>query len=198
MVSCYGYEIWRHKYSQANFGWKYMCFKIGSTINVNLVAKVMQNAYLCVIIHVKHKKIPFLAVLTWFLILGKIQDGCQDGDHCWWRHIPPAAQPPMNIPHLVKKIRGFPLKVKLFQNIATYPKLRGGAPSTPPPPHPLYHGGGMNLRVRPRVNYCGNKRRKMPSYDLQEDGTSRPRSFVSIIVLTFFFSCVHLFYFLLS
>ena len=41
-----------------------MCFKIGSTINVNLVAKVMQNAYLCVIIHVKHKKIPFLAVLT--------------------------------------------------------------------------------------------------------------------------------------
>ena len=41
----------------------------------------------------------------------------------------------------------------------------------------------MTLRVRPRVNYCGNKRRKMPFYNLQEDGTSRPRSFVSIIAL---------------
>ena len=36
----------------------------------------MQSAYLCVIFHVKHKKLPFLAIfLTWFLTLGKIQDG---------------------------------------------------------------------------------------------------------------------------
>ena len=34
----------------------------------------MQSAYLCVIFHVKHKKLPPLAVLTWFLNLGKIQD----------------------------------------------------------------------------------------------------------------------------
>ena len=47
-------------------------------------------------------------------------------------------------------MKGFPLKVKSFRNTATYQKLRGGAPSTPPPP-PLYHGRGMNLRVRPRV-----------------------------------------------
>ena len=39
----------------------------------------MQNAYLCVIFYVKHKKLLFLAVLTWFLIFGKIQDGGQDG-----------------------------------------------------------------------------------------------------------------------
>ena len=45
-------------------------------------------SYLCVIIHVK--QLPFLAVLTRFLILGKIQDGGQDGDH-WSRHSPPAA-----------------------------------------------------------------------------------------------------------
>ena len=51
---------------------------------------------------------------------------------------------------LVKKIKGFPLKVKSFQNTATYQKLWGGVLSTPTP-H-LYHGGGMNLRVRPRVN----------------------------------------------
>ena len=56
-----------------------MFFHLLSTIKVNLVAKIMQNAYLCVIFHVKHKKLPFLEVLTLFLILGKIQDG----DHCW-------------------------------------------------------------------------------------------------------------------
>ena len=54
---------------------------------------------------------------------------------------------PYHIPHLVKKIKGFLLKVKWFQNTATYQKLKRG--SIPPP---LYHGGGMNLRVRPRVN----------------------------------------------
>ena len=57
---------------------------------------------------------------------------------------------PKNILHLVKKIKGFPLKVKSFQNTATYQKLLGEVPSTPPPPPPLYHTRGMNLRVRPR------------------------------------------------
>ena len=42
------------------------------------------------------------------------------------------------------------LKVKSFRNTATYQKLWGGVLS-PPPPTPLYHDGGMNLRVRPRV-----------------------------------------------
>ena len=36
---------------------------------------MMQSAYLCGILHVKYKKLPFLGILTWFLILGKIQDG---------------------------------------------------------------------------------------------------------------------------
>ena len=38
-------------------------------------------------------------------------------------------------------------KVKSFRNTATYQKVWGG--SIHPP---LYHGGGMNLHVRPRVN----------------------------------------------
>ena len=46
----------------------------------------------------------------------------------------PQCHYPYNIPHLVKKIKGFPLKVKSFQNTATYRKLREGVPSTPPPP----------------------------------------------------------------
>ena len=57
---------------QVNLGGKYMFFQLLSTIQVNLVAKIMQRAYLCVIFHVKHKKNKqktnkkktFLAVLT--------------------------------------------------------------------------------------------------------------------------------------
>ena len=80
---------------QAIFEWKCMFFQLFSTIKVKLVNEMMQRAYLCVILHLKHKKLPFIAILTWFLILGKIQDGGQGGDHCWWRHRPPAASPPI-------------------------------------------------------------------------------------------------------
>ena len=53
---------------QAICEWKYMCFQLFSTIKVNHVAKIMQSAYFWVIFHLKHKKSPFFAVLTWFLI----------------------------------------------------------------------------------------------------------------------------------
>ena len=86
---------WQVAGGQANFGWKYLFFQLLSTIKVNLVAKILRSTYLCVIFHVNHKTLPFLAVLSWFLILGKIQGGGQDGDHCWWRHRPPAAPPPI-------------------------------------------------------------------------------------------------------
>ena len=52
-----------------------MLFQLLSTIKVKLVDEMMQSAFLCIILHVKHKKLPFIAVL----ILGKIQDG----GHCW-------------------------------------------------------------------------------------------------------------------
>ena len=60
---------------------------------------------------------------------------------------------PLNIPHLVKKIKGFPLKVKSFRNTAIYQKLRGGVPSPP-----LVPRWGMNLRVRPRVKKTDNRK----------------------------------------
>ena len=57
----------RFKYgSRAIFEWKYMFFQLFSTIKVNVVAKIMQSAYLCVIFHVKHSKSPFLTVFTRF------------------------------------------------------------------------------------------------------------------------------------
>ena len=44
-----------------------MFFKLFSTMKVNLEAKIMQqSAYLCVIFHVKHKKLPFLMDLPDF------------------------------------------------------------------------------------------------------------------------------------
>jgi len=49
---------------------------------------------------------------------------------------------PWNIPHLVEMIKGFPLKAKLFQNIATYQKPKGGGGSIN---LPLYHGGGYEF-----------------------------------------------------
>ena len=73
----------------SQFGVKLYFFQLLSTIKVNLVAKIMQSAYLCVIFHVKHRTLPFLEVLTWFPILSD-----QDGDRCWWRHRPPAAPQP--------------------------------------------------------------------------------------------------------
>ena len=39
-------------------------FSIFLTIKVKLVDEMKQSAYLCVILHVKHKKLPFIAILT--------------------------------------------------------------------------------------------------------------------------------------
>ena len=35
---------------------------------------MVQSAYLRVILHVKHKKLPFILISTWFLIFGKSTD----------------------------------------------------------------------------------------------------------------------------
>ena len=61
---------------------------------------------------------------------------------------------PQNIPHLVEKNKGFPLKVKSFRNIATDQKLSRRSINPP-----LCHGRSMTLLVRPRVKislllYC--------------------------------------------
>ena len=68
---------------QAIFERNCMFFQLLSTIKVNLVDKMKQSTYLCVILHVKHKNLPIFTLFTCFLVLGKIQDGGQDGDHVW-------------------------------------------------------------------------------------------------------------------
>ena len=57
---------------------------------------------------------------------------------------------PSNIPHLTK-IKGFPLKpiiVSKYCNIYNTPGRDSNHPHLP-----LYHGAGMNLLLRPRINY---------------------------------------------
>ena len=132
------YDVISSRWS-SQFWVKIHFFQFLSTIKVNLVAKIMQSACLWVIFHVKHKKLPFLTVLTLFLILENSKMPTIVGDVTGLQQ----SHHPLNIPHLVKKIKGFPLNVKEFQNTAPYQKRQGGVPSTPPPPP-------MNLRLRPR------------------------------------------------
>ena len=119
-------------------------FQLFSTIKVNLVAKIMQSAYLCIIIHVK--QLPSLAVLTRFLILGKIQDGGQDGGHWWWRHRPPAAKLYLI---LLRRSKAFQWRQNRFETLQHIKNSgeRFHLPSS------CTLVGGMILRVRPRVKW---------------------------------------------
>ena len=110
-------------------------------LQVKLVDEMIQSVYLCVILHVKHKNSPFIAILTWFLILGKIQDGGQDGDNFGRRHRPPTAPPTTKCTYSCWEDQRLSTEGKSFRNAAKYQKLLGGVPSstpaTPPPP-PLH------------------------------------------------------------
>ena len=98
---------------------------------------MMQRAYLCLTLHVKHRKLPFIAILTWFLILGKIQDGGQDGDHCWWSHRPPAASPRIKYTSSCWVDQSLSTYGKIVSKYCNISKtlLRGSI--HPPPPLPL-------------------------------------------------------------
>ena len=60
-----------------------MSFHLFSTMKVKLVDEMMQSNYLCVISIFKRKTLLLLTVFTLSLILNKIQDCGQDGDHVW-------------------------------------------------------------------------------------------------------------------
>ena len=102
---------------------------------------------LCCFTYVKRQKWLILTVFTLFLILDKIQDGSQDGDHAWWRHRPPAA-PPIRYSSSCREDQRLSTEGEIVSKCWNISKTQEGVPPTPP----LYHGGGMTLRVRPRVN----------------------------------------------
>ena len=133
---------------QAIFEWKCVFLQLFSTIKVKLVDELMQNVYLCVILHVKHKKVPFIAILTWFLILGKIQDSAQGGGHCWRRHRPPVAPLPIKYTSSCWEDQRLSTEGKIVSKYCNISKTLGRGSITP---SPLYQGGSLNLRVRVRV-----------------------------------------------
>ena len=96
------------------------------------------------------KKSPFLVVLTWFPILGKIKDG----DHCRSRHRSPAAPPPIKYTSSCKEDQRLSTKGKIVWKYCNISKTPGRC-SIPPPPTAPYHGGGMSLFLRPRVKKKG-------------------------------------------
>ena len=64
MVSYYGYEIWRSRWS-SHFWIKMHVFKLLPTMKLKLVDEMVESVYLCIILHVKNKKWSFIEVLTW-------------------------------------------------------------------------------------------------------------------------------------
>ena len=100
------------------------------------------------------KKLLILTVLTWSLILDKIQDGGGDGDHVRWRHRSPAAPPPIKYTWFCGENQRISTEgKKSFRNTATDQKPCGGRGAISLPPPHLYHGWGMTLHVCPRVKY---------------------------------------------
>ena len=107
---------------------KMIFFQLFSTIKVKPVDRMIRSAYFCVTLHVRHRKLPFIAILTWFLILGKIQDG----DHCWWRHRPPAAPPPIKYTSSCWEDQRFSTEGKIVSKYCNISKTLGSG-SIPPP-----------------------------------------------------------------
>ena len=125
-----------------------MFYQLLSTIKVKLVDKMMLSGYLCVILHVKRIKLAFIAVLTYFVILCKIQDS----DHFLVMSQTSSSATTHKIYLSCREDERLSTKAKSFRNTATYKILWGGVPSNSPPHPPFYHGGGMNSHVLPRVN----------------------------------------------
>ena len=132
----------------SHFWVKMYVFSLLSTIKAKLVdIIIMQSNYLCVILDVKHQKQLILTLFNWFLILDKISPRWrQDGDHVLWRHKPPAAPPPIKY----REDQRLFTEGKIVSKYCNISKTEGRGFINPPPP--LYHGGGMTLRVRPGVN----------------------------------------------
>ena len=96
------------------------------------------------------KNSPFLVVLTWFLILGKIQDGGLDGDHCWWHHMPPAAPPPIKYTLSCREDQRLSTEGKIVSEYSNIPKPLGGFHLLPPPFTTLV---GLCRRAPPMDNF---------------------------------------------
>ena len=134
---------------QAIFEWKCMFFSTSSGNKSKAWGSNDESNYLCVILHVVHKKILILTVLTWFLILDKIQDGSQDSHHVWWRQRPSAAPPPIKYTSSRREDQRLFTEGKIVSKYCNTSKTQGGDSFNSPPLVPLW---GFTLLVHLRVN----------------------------------------------
>ena len=135
---------------QAIFEWMCM-FSHFSTTEVNNVDRIMQSAYLCVILYSNTKYYHFRSVWTSFLILAKIQDGGLDGNYYWWRHRLSVALAAIKYTSCCWKDQRLSTEGKIVSKYCNLSKPPGRHLSAP---SPLYQGGGMNLRVRPWFDWA--------------------------------------------
>ena len=105
-------------------------FNFFSTIKVNLVAKIMQIAYFVLFFFSSTKKSPFLAVLTWFLILGKSKMVTIFGDVIG----PLAAPSPIKYTSSCGEYQRLSTEGKIVSKYCNVSKTLGGGSH---PPHPL-------------------------------------------------------------
>ena len=96
-----------------------------------------QSAYVCVILYVKHKKIPFLTVFTRPLLVTSQASSSATTYKIYLI--------------LLRRSKAFHLRQNPFEILHTSKTLGRGSFNPPPPPS-LVPRWGMNLRVRPRVN----------------------------------------------
>ena len=94
------------------------------------------------------KKFLFLAILTWFLILGIIQDDGQEGDHCRWRHrplLPTVAHKIYLI--LLRRSKAFHWRPNRFEILQHIKNSGGGGGWVHPTPYPLLPRWGYEFCV---------------------------------------------------
>ena len=112
---------------------------------------MVQWTYLCVIFHVKHKTYHFrglhLISKSSYILRWRPR---------WWQLLVTSQASSSATTHkiyltLLTRSRDFHWRQNHLQILQHMKNFREGFHQPPPPP--LYHGGGVNLRVRPRVKY---------------------------------------------
>ena len=113
-------------------------------------------------------------------------NGGQDSDHNWWRHKLPASPPPIKYTSSCREDQRLSSKDKIFSKYSNISLTLGRGSINPPPPLPLYHGGGYDFpctskrqniasehkdwnKVKTKVLQCRTK------YTLTKAGKSRTR-----------------------
>ena len=83
-------------------------------------------------------------------------NGGQDSDHNWWRHKLPALPPPIKYTSSCREDQRLSSKDKIFSKYSNISLTLGTGSIKPPPPLPLYHGGGYDFP-------CTSKRQNIAS-----------------------------------